>query len=258
MVRGIDVFLAHFRNFSDRYALIGGTACDMAMNEAGLDFRATKDLDIVLWVEALDEPFVTAFWAFIRAGNYQVQQRSTGEPQFYRFHKPSAEGYPFMLELFAREPDVLRVAEGSHLTPLPMDEEVSSLSAILMDDGYYEFIRAGRKETDGLPWVDAEHLIPLKARAWLDLSQRRAAGEKIDSKAIKKHKNDVFRLYQIITPLEVAPPAQISADIAGFIAKVEAEGVDLAALGLRGELVEIIAGLADAYHCAPLTDTPSR
>lgn len=50
MVRGNDVFLAHFRDFSDRYVLIGGSACDIAMTEAGLDFRATKDLDILLWV----------------------------------------------------------------------------------------------------------------------------------------------------------------------------------------------------------------
>lgn len=31
-------------------------------------------------------------------------------------------------------------------------------------------------------------------KAWLDLSERKAAGEDIDSKNIKKHKNDVFRL----------------------------------------------------------------
>ena len=56
MVKGLDLFLAHFRAFNDRFVLIGGTACDMAMTEAGLEFRATRDLDIVLWVEALDEP----------------------------------------------------------------------------------------------------------------------------------------------------------------------------------------------------------
>ena len=158
MVKGLDVFLAHFRSFNDRFVLIGGTACDLAMTEAGLEFRATKDLDIVLWVEALDEPFVKAFWEFVRAGKYQVQQKSTGEPQFYRFQKPEEDDYPFMLELFSRKPDALQIAEGRHLTPLPMEEEVSSLSAILMDAEYYEFIRAGQKETYGLPWIGAEHL----------------------------------------------------------------------------------------------------
>jgi hypothetical protein len=44
-----------------------------------------------------------------------------------------------MLELFSRLPDALDHAEGSELTPVPVDDEVSSLSAILMDDDYYAF-----------------------------------------------------------------------------------------------------------------------
>jgi predicted nucleotidyltransferase len=61
MVKGLEIFRERFRNYSDRYVLIGGTACDLAMREAGLEFRATKDLDIVLCVEALDTAFVEAF-----------------------------------------------------------------------------------------------------------------------------------------------------------------------------------------------------
>jgi hypothetical protein len=72
VVEGLDLFLAHFRVFNDRFVLIGGTACDMAMTEAGLEFRATKDLDIVLWLEVLDESFVKAFWEFVRSGKYQI------------------------------------------------------------------------------------------------------------------------------------------------------------------------------------------
>lgn len=100
-----------------------------------------------------------------------------------------------------------------------------------------------------MPWVDAEHLIPLKARACLDLSRRKEAGETVDSKATKKHKNDVFRLYQIITPLEAPPPAQVRQDITDFIAKVKGEGVDLKALKVSGDLADVLAGLGEAYHC---------
>jgi hypothetical protein len=39
--------------YGDQYVLIGGTAATLAMEEAGLEFRATKDLDIVLYIEAL-------------------------------------------------------------------------------------------------------------------------------------------------------------------------------------------------------------
>jgi len=94
MVKGLDLFRSHFRPFSDRFVLICGTACDMAMTEAGLEFRATKDLDIVLWVEALDKLFVEAFWEFVRAGRYQIQQKSTGERRSYRFQKPEETEYP--------------------------------------------------------------------------------------------------------------------------------------------------------------------
>ena len=48
MVKGLDVFRGHFAGYEDQYVLIGGTAATLAMAEAGLEFRATKDLDIVL------------------------------------------------------------------------------------------------------------------------------------------------------------------------------------------------------------------
>ena len=79
MVKGLEIFREHFRNYADRYVLIGGAACDIAMTAAGLAFRATKDLDIVLFVEALDAAFVQAFWEFVRMGGYEVQEKSTGE-----------------------------------------------------------------------------------------------------------------------------------------------------------------------------------
>ena len=97
----------------------------------GLEFRATKDLDIVLHIEALN----------------------TGRPVFYHFQKPANDRFPVMLELFCRAPDGIKLAQGSHLTRIPLDEAVASLSAILLDDDYYAFIMAGRKESDGLPWV---------------------------------------------------------------------------------------------------------
>jgi hypothetical protein len=252
MVKGLEVFREHFRNYADRYVLIGGAACDIAMTAAGLAFRATKDLDIVLYVEALDAAFVQAFWEFVRMGGYEVQEKSTGEKQFYRFQKPTNADYPFMLELFSRQPDVLQVAEGSHLTPLPVEEDISSLSAILLDNHYYDFIRAGRQESDGLPMVGAAQLIALKARAWLDLSERASRGEQIDSKTIKKHKNDVFRLYQILDPTsDPEAPETVKKDIREFISRMRVEEVDLKSLGLRtGTRDGILAEISKVYRLA--------
>ena len=31
--------------------IIGGTACDILMNKANLDFRATRDIDMILLIE---------------------------------------------------------------------------------------------------------------------------------------------------------------------------------------------------------------
>jgi hypothetical protein len=252
MVKGLEIFREHFRNYADRYVLIGGAACDIAMTAAGLAFRATKDLDIVLYVEALDAAFVQAFWEFVRMGGYEVQEKSTGEKQFYRFQKPTNADYPFMLELFSRQPDVLQVAEGSHLTPLPVEEDISSLSAILLDNHYYDFIRAGRQESDGLPMVGAAQLIALKARAWLDLSERASRGEQIDSKTIKKHKNDVFRLYQILDPTsDPEAPETVKKDIREFISRMRVEEVDLKSLGLRtGTRNGILAEISKVYRLA--------
>jgi hypothetical protein len=252
MVKGLEIFREHFKNYADRYVLIGGTACDIAMTDAGLEFRVTKDLDIVLYIEALDAEFVRVFWEFVRKGGYEVQEKSTGEKQFYRFHKPANADYPFMLELFSRQPDVLQVAEGSHLTPLPTEEDTSSLSAILLDDDYYEFIRAGRQEIVGLPTVGVAHLIALKVRAWLDLTDRASRGEQIDGKKIKKHKNDVFRLYQILDPAsDPAAPETVKKDVREFIFRMSAEEVDLKALGLRtGTRDEILAKISIVYGLA--------
>jgi hypothetical protein len=39
-----------------------------------------------------------------------------------------------MLELFCRAPEGITIAEGSHLTPIPIDEAAASLSANLLED----------------------------------------------------------------------------------------------------------------------------
>jgi hypothetical protein len=51
MVDGLDKFANHFEAFTENYVLIGGTACDLAMQLVGQSFRATKDLDIVLFLD---------------------------------------------------------------------------------------------------------------------------------------------------------------------------------------------------------------
>jgi hypothetical protein len=200
MVRGLDLFRKRFSPFSDSYIIIGGSACSVAMESSGLEFRSTKDLDIVLVAETLKPAFFTAFWDFVRDGNYEHMQRSTGKNTFYRFAKPDNPDFPFMLELFSRVPDSLEGKIAGRLTPIPADDDVSSLSAILLDESYYRFIRQGAVIVDSLSIAKPEYLIPMKAKAWLDLSERKEKGEQVDSSNISKHLKDVVSLYKILEP----------------------------------------------------------
>jgi hypothetical protein len=250
MVKGLDRFRAHFAGLEGQYVLIGGTAATLAMAQAGLDFRATKDLDIVLHIEALTPAFGTAFWAFVEAGRYEIRQASaTGKPVLYRFQKPASAEYPAMLELFCRVPEGIHLASGAHLTPIPFDDAVASLSAILLEDEYYTFIMNGRRMVEGLPWIGAEQLIPLKARAWLDISARQAAGGKVDSRDLRKHANDVIRLVQLFAPdTQIPLAAKIAGDFGRFLVDLAADGgYDPRELRIDLPLAAVIERLRQGY-----------
>lgn len=123
MAPGIDSFREKFKDYTDYYTIIGGTACDILLSEADLPFRATKDID----------------------------------------------------------------------------DDTSSLSAILLNDDFYKFMMSGRRVVDGIGVLGAERLIPFKMYAWINLLERKRAGEHVNKKDLKKHKYDVFRLLQIVT-----------------------------------------------------------
>ncbi|HSX11196.1 MAG TPA: hypothetical protein VLF94_05740 [Chlamydiales bacterium] len=215
-----------------------------------MDFRATRDLDIVLCIEALNYKFVETFWEFIRIGGYLHQERSTGDREFYRFSSPADPTFPEQLELFSRKPDAIFLKHTSRITPIPMDEEISSLSAILLDDDCYKFVHDGKREIDGIAVIAPEYMIPLKARAWLDLSTRRSEGVAIDSKNIKKHKNDICHLYRLIeVEIPILLPESLKISMVHMLEHLGADSsVDLKNLGLRGiDLKNLIKDMKHIY-----------
>ena len=225
MVNGLEHFLAHFAGFEGHFILIGGTACDLWMGNVGLPFRATKDLDIVLIAESLPTEFFERFWAFIREGRYESLERSETRPTFYRFEKPRDTRHPAMIELFCR--NFLPVPDDCHLTPIPAGEDISSLSAILLGDDYFNYLVGSRITIERVPTVPVQCLIPLKARAYLDLVARRDGGEQIDGKKITKHRNDVFRLYRTLAPADrFELPPQLREDVNRFLEGFPAESPD--------------------------------
>jgi len=226
MIRGLDSFKEWFSGYEQNYTIIGGAACDTLMNEVGRNFRATRDIDMVLFIEAINADFGARFWEYIKAGGYEHRRKSTDTPQFYRFTNPVSPNYPYMIELFSRRTERILLPAEAVLTPLPIEDDISSLSAILLDDGYYSFLKSGVRVIDGLPILDAEHIIPFKAKAWLDLTERKANGGQVDSKSIKKHLNDVFTMSELLSAgSRIELPTAVRADFTAFIA-ANAESVD--------------------------------
>ena len=71
MVLGIDSFREKFKDYTEYYTIIGGTACDILLTEADLPFRATKDIDMILIIEDNFPEFATIFWEYIKEGGYK-------------------------------------------------------------------------------------------------------------------------------------------------------------------------------------------
>jgi hypothetical protein len=253
---GLDLFRKHFGNYQHNYIMIGGTACALAMDQFGFEFRVTKDMDVVLTLEAIDESFTKALWEFIKAGQYKTYQQSNDKDVFYRFHSPHNDNYPFMIELFARNPG-MDLAAGSHLTPITWekinDEEAKSLSAILMDDDYYQFIHDGRIVLNEISTINASHLIPLKGLAWIENVKRKNSGQTVDSKIIRKHRNDLIRLSQLLSPsLSIKLNGRIRADADEFLSVLSKEDIEPKQLGVSRSLKDIVSDLRKIY-LEPLT-----
>lgn len=230
MVRGLDKFREYFKGYEDNYVIIGGTACDIIMNAAALTPRATKDIDIVLIVEALNKEFVSRFWSFIDDGKYGTKEKGEEERKHYRFKDPGSEDFPYQVELFSRVPDLIELNKEAHLTPIPAGEDLSSLSAILMNDDYYQLTVGLSVSELGLKRATSEALICLKAKAFLDLTLRKKKGENIPDKEIKKHKNDVFRMSLMLTDeSSVELTAAVWKDMVDFVEAVRADlpGTDI-------------------------------
>jgi len=80
------------------------------------------------------------------------------------------------------------------------------------------------------------------------MKERKEAGELVDTKNIRKHKNDVFRLLANVSPasrIETAEEIQIDVNL--FIEKIKEDQPDLMNLGIRGtsfvEMLMILSGI---------------
>lgn len=242
----MESFREKFKGFEDCYTVIGGAACDILMTEADIDFRRTKDIDMILIMEDRQVEFAKTFWEYVKAGGYKCGWKNNDDMHFYRFTEP-IEGYPVMIELFSRKPGYhLDIEEG--IVPIHIDDDTSSLSAILLNDDFYHFMLRGRKIVGGISVLAAEYLIPFKMYAWLDLRRRKLAGEHVNEKDYKKHKNDVFRLLQIVNVDEkVETEGLVKESINLFLNLIVDEPVRVDQLGLAITMEETLNILKNMY-----------
>jgi len=68
---GLYTFSEFFKDFTDSYIIIGGAACHDYFEQEGITFRATRDIDVVLVVEVVNDDFIARFWDFIEEGKYR-------------------------------------------------------------------------------------------------------------------------------------------------------------------------------------------
>jgi hypothetical protein len=260
MVRGMTTFRRHFAGVEDSFVLIGGAACDEWFTRMGGKFRATKDIDMVLLLEAARPDFYAHLWAFIEAGGYEVGRRMDGRHTFFRFLNPGSSDYPVMIELLSHAPEKGLPWTDQTIFRIPAGEDVASLSAILVDPDYYGFIIDQRDVIDGLPLIRPAGLILLKIRAWLDLTRRQTTGDKtIKGSDIEKHRNDVFRLSTLLpVGVTISLPPALDEDLRSFLATFdEASNLwfsirqSLQSSGIRMTVPDLLGAIAMFYRVSP-------
>lgn len=249
MVIGFDRFREAFRSFAENYIVIGGSACDWLFTSLNAQFRATKDIDLVVVAERMTPEFALSLWAFIQAGGYTAYERKDGKKCFYRFQNPTSADYPFMLEFFSREPLSFPVAEDSVIVPIPVeDESVSSLSGILLDENYYAFIKAHRLEIAGVSILPAEALLLLKAKAWMDLTARKVRGEFVKDKDIRKHRTDILRLQaQIVEGTTVDLIEMLKSDLRDFLVAYAADPINPKTINVPGTFEDALKKIKEVF-----------
>lgn len=130
-----------------------------------------------------------------------------------------------MIELFSQKSFELNYK--GRVTPLPFSENLS-LSALLLDEAYYELLVKGKFLLNGYSVLEDKYLIVFKAKAWLDLKNRKAQGdESVNSSDVKKHLNDIARLtVSLMDTAKVDLPSTIKEDMNKFL-KLLKENIEL-------------------------------
>lgn len=189
-----DSFVESFKDYSECYTLIGGTASAIILRRGGEIARATVDYDLLLHEKSIHTDFYRRFVAYLIEGEYLI----TGEDAskcLYRF-ETRKDGYPRQIELLADRADF--ITDLSVFKRSISFDENHSLSAIMLDEGYHEFAVQNTEVIDDISILNGHGLIILKSRAWYNLFLSKKSNPDIKSTEVRKHISDVCRLIQVL------------------------------------------------------------
>lgn len=218
---GFDHFCSYLSGLENLYVIIGGGAASILMEDEGLEFRATKDVDLV--VLSRSEELNARILSYIKDGGYKTKEATEGSPRYYRFREPTKKECPVLVEVFARNELNLELQDGQYIIPIH-DENVERLSAILLDDEYFEIIQKNLVTSQsGIPLINALANICLKARAHRELFDRKTSGDTtVDEKSVQKHLKDIWRLATVLTGEEqITLTGQPQKDVTSAIGKLD-------------------------------------
>ncbi len=78
---------------------------------------------MILILEARQQDFVKVFWEYVIEAGYKFGWKNSDTVHFYRFTEPKP-GYPFMIELFSREPDYIK-STPTGIIPIHVDDDIT-------------------------------------------------------------------------------------------------------------------------------------
>lgn len=247
MVDGLDKLREAFAGLSHEYAVIGGCACDLILSNDGIEFRNTRDVDMVVCISGEGEAFIRALRGMLNDGGYKVWHDKERNPHFFRFLNEDNPSYPWMIELFMKHSIAGDLITG-HLAKIRLEEPIYSLSAILLDDDYFHLVENNLTMYQGVSVPIAEVLMLLKMKAYLNLKESREQGKEIASDDIRKHQNDVLRLLAVADKKsKLAVSDNVFSDVKLFLSDLNIDENHLRMMGVPGisgkEAKEIIRNM---------------
>ena len=89
--------------------------------------------------------------------------------------------------------------------------------------------------------LDATHLVPLKMKAWLDLMEKKSQGLLVKERDLRKHRQDVFRLFPLISnDAAISVPEEVFDDIQKFIVELRSMPFETKQIGMDIDKNEIL------------------